>query len=986
NHLIYYDFKIPLLVASVLYKEGNQKNDGVNALESMSLQLRHLVLVVLTLDFWSSCVAADTLPDEALALYSLASKWQASPRNWEGSDPCGSNWVGIYCSNSHITSIVLSGLSISGSLSEEIQNLTELVHLDLSFNPGLDGPIPRTIGNLVKLKRLFLVGCSFSGSIPPELGKLSRLAFLSLNSNKLSGSIPGELGNLSSLVWFDITDNEISGSIPVSDGTNLGLDMLKKCQHFHFGRNNLSGPIPPELFQSNSSLLHVLFDTNKLTGSIPETIGVVHTLEALRLDRNQLTGAVPSNFNNLTKLAELQLSNNQLSGPLPNLTGMDELAYVDLSNNSFDVSDVPPWFSTLPSLTTLMLEFLKVSGQIPASLFGFPQMQKARLRSNLINGTLDLGSQYSKQLTLVDVRDNRIQDLYYGGYPNELLLERNPYCDQQGSVSKYCDVAQQSNPATTYSTPMQNCGASVCPSDQEMSSNCICSYPYEGTIVFRFLTFSNTENYTYYQTLEQHLYQSFQDNKVPVGFLSLQNPKINLYNYFQLDMWMFPSSKGHFDEPEVVLLANLFSSNTFNSPPGFGPYYFIPKPYPSFPESGSKSKNAGLIAGVTVGGLLLASVVAGLIIFAIRRRRKVKKATEQSLPSGSWNPSQSGSGVPQLKGSRLFSFEELTKYTHNFSEANVLGTGSYGKVYRGALDDGQLIAVKRAQQGSLQGDHEFKTEIEMLSRVHHRNLVSLVGFCFDHSEQILVYEYIPNGSLRDSLSGNSGVYLDWKKRLRITLGAARGLTYLHELANPRIIHRDVKSNNILLDHQLNAKVSDFGLCKPLSDDFRGYISTQVKGTMGYLDPEYYMTQHLTEKSDVYSFGVLLLELVTARKPIERGRFIVREVRNAINKSPDLHDLRELLDPAICMNSTLPGLDRFMELAMKCVEESSADRPWMSDVAKEIENIMVLAGMNPYIASESNSASFGGERRSHPYESDVSFDYSGGPYSPKVVPK
>ncbi|CAL9054363.1 unnamed protein product [Musa banksii] len=953
----------------------------------MSLQLRYLV-IVLILNLWSSCISAETIPDEALALQSLASKWQASPGNWAGSDPCGSNWVGINCSNSHIIYIVLSGWGISGSLSEEIQNLPELVHLDLSFNPGLGGPIPRTIGNLVKLRRLVLVGCSFSGFIPPELGKLSRLAFLSLNSNKLRGSIPGELGNLSSLIWFDITDNEISGSIPVSDGTNLGLDMLKKCQHFHFGKNNLSGPIPPELFQSNTSVRHVLFDSNKLTGSIPETIGVLDTLEALRLDRNQLTGAVPSNLNNLTKLAELQLSNNQLSGPLPNLTGMDALAYVDLSNNSFDVSDVPPWFSTLPSLTTLMLEFLKVSGQIPASLFGFPQMQKARLRSNLINGTLDLGSQYSKQLTLIDVQDNRVQELYYGGYSNELLLEGNPYCDQQGSVSKYCDVAQQSNPAATYSTPMQNCGASVCTSDQEMSPNCICSYPFEGTIVFRFLTFSNTENYTYYQTLERYLYGSFQDNQVPVGSLSLQNPKINLYNYFEVDMWIFPSSKVHFDEPEVVLLANLFSNTTFKAPPGFGPYYFIAKPYPSFAaESGSKSKNAGLIAGITVGGLLLASVLAGLIIFGIRRRRrKVKKATEQSLPSGSWYPSQSGSGVPQLKGSRLFSFEELTKCTNNFSEANVLGTGSYGKVYRGALDDGQLIAVKRAQQGSLQGEHEFKTEIEMLSRVHHRNLVGLVGFCFDHNEQILVYEYIPNGSLRDSLSGKSGVHLDWKKRLRISLDAARGLTYLHELANPRIIHRDVKSNNILLDHHLNAKVSDFGLCKPLNDDLKGYITTQVKGTMGYLDPEYYMTQHLTEKSDVYSFGVLLLELVTARKPIERGRFIVREVRNAINKSPDLHDLRELLDPAVCINSTLPGLDRFVELAMKCVEDSSADRPWMSEVAKEIENIMVLAGMNPYIASESNSASFGGERRSHPYQSDVSFDYSGGPYSPKVEPK
>ncbi|RWW07752.1 hypothetical protein BHE74_00008700, partial [Ensete ventricosum] len=693
----------------------------------------------------------------------------------------------------------------------------------------------------------------------------------------LRGSIPGELGNLSSLVWFDITDNEISGSIPVSNGSNLGLDMLKKCQH-------------------------------------------------LRLDRNQLTGAVPSNLNNLSKLAEL-----------------------DLSNNSFDLSDVPPWFSTLPSLTTL---YYYTSLCILLSMHGRCHSLTCHPFWLQSVGVLE-GFRANTDISFRLSPDAEGVKLSFSGFMFGIhRLEGNPYCDQQGSVSKHCNVEQQSNPATTYSTPVQNCGAKVCSSDQEMSPICICSYPYEGTIVFRFLTFSNTETDTYYQIIETALYKSFQDNQVPVSSLSLQNPKINVYNYFQVDMWIFPSSKVHFDEPEVVLLSNLFSNITFKSPDGFGPYYFIAKPYPRF---------AGKISCPCILYLLLCQTVSDILTSILNQ----SDTCDTLICHSSWEQNQ---------------------------------------VYRGALDDGQLIAVKRAQQGSLQGDHEFKTEIEMLSRVHHRNLVGLVGFCFDHNEQILVYEYIPNGSLRDSLSdadrslcsdlrlatanvsGKSGVHLDWKKRLRIALDAARGLTYLHELANPRIIHRDVKSNNILLDHHLNAKVSDFGLCKPLTDDLKGYITTQVKGTMGYLDPEYYMTQHLTEKSDVYSFGVLLLELVTARKPIERGRFIVREVRNAINKSPDLHDLRELLDPAVCMNSTLPGLDRFIELAMKCVEESSADRPWMSEVAKEIENIMVLAGMNPYVASESNSASFGGERRSHPYQNDVSFDYSGGPYSPKVEPK
>lgn len=178
----------------------------------------------------------------------------------------------------------------------------------------------------------------------------------------------------------------------------------------------------------------------------------------------------------------------------------------------------------------------------------------------------------------------------------------------------------------------------------------------------------------------------------------------------------------------------------------------------------------------------------------------------------------------------------------------------------------------------MHGAYEFKTEIELLSRVHHKNVVGLASFCFDQAEQMLVYEYIPNDTLKDALSGKTGIRLDWMRRLRIAVGAARGLQYLHDLVNPPIIHRDIKSNNILLDDRLNARVADFGLSKLLGDSDRGHIPTQVNGIMGYMDPEYYMTNQLTEKSDVYNFGVVLLEIITGKIPIDKGRYIVREVK------------------------------------------------------------------------------------------------------------
>ncbi|PNT73106.1 hypothetical protein BRADI_2g53283v3 [Brachypodium distachyon] len=503
--------------------------------------------------------------------------------------------------------------------------------LDLSFNTGLGGPLPAAIGELSQLTTLILIGCSFTGGIQ-DLGNLVQLSFFHFNKNQLTGNLTG-------------------------------------------------------LFNSSMSLEHILFDNNQLSGPIPPELGGITTLQILRLDKNSFTGQVPTNISNLVNLTGLNLANNKLRGKLPDLTSLTKLKVVDLSNNSFDPSVAPDWFSTLKSLAS------------------------------------------------------------------------------------------------------------------------VCAYPY----------------------------------------------------------------------------------------------------------------------------------------------------------TASWGVAQKDSGgAPQLKGARFFSFDELKNCTNNFSESHEIGSGGYGKVYKGMIADGTTVAIKRAEYGSKQGAVEFKNEIELMSRVHHRNLVSLIGFCYEQGEQMLVYEYISNGTLRENLQAR-GIYLDWKKRLRIALGSARGLAYLHELADPPIIHRDVKSTNILLDDSLKAKVADFGLSKLVADTEKGHVSTQ-----GYLDPEYYMTQQLSEKSDVYSFGVVMLELLSARLPITKGRYIVREFRIAIDPNDnDYYGLQSIIDPAIHDAAKSAAFRRFVQLAMECVEESAARRPTMSSVVKEIEMMLQNEGLS---SSSSSVTEFehAGQATADPY--------------------
>ncbi|KAB5574526.1 hypothetical protein DKX38_001720 [Salix brachista] len=862
-------------------------------------------------------IYTETYGDDFTVMSILKDYWENTPRNWVGADPCGGKWEGISCNNSRVISMALAGVGLIGQLSGDIPSLSELEDLDLSYNTGLEGSLPPSIVNLKKLRRLKLVGCGFTGPIPESIGSLELLESL------------------------------------------------------HLGRNRFSGTIPNELFRSDMILIHVLLHDNHLTGSIPSTLGLVQSLEAVRFEGNSLTGPVPSNLNNLTNVTTLILSNNKLTGPVPNLTGMAYLNYLDLSNNSFDASELPSSFSNLQALTTLMMENTGLEGLIPPALFDIPSLQTLILRNNKLSGKLDIASSSSSKLKVIDMQNNSIS--FYSETPERrnkgiVILVGNPVCEHAEATANYCTVPQANSSDTG---PPEKCVPLHCISDQISSPNCKCSYPFRGVLVFKPPCLESRDSNSYEHLEEESLMRSFKLHELPVDSVVVSFPKEGLLGYLESNLSVFPSDRNHFNTTTISDIGFVLTLQTYESSDTLGPTYFKGDPYPysaGEPTVPNKVSSTGSVIGAVAGvaSFLLLLLLSG--VYAYRQKKRRERASEQKNHFEYLDLKNSDS-IPRLKGASCFSFDEITKCTNNFSEANHIGTGGYGMaslspfscpalvVYRGMLPTGQLIAIKRCRQGSVQGGPEFNAEIEVLSRVHHKNVVNLVGFCFERGEQILIYEFARNGNLRDSLSGLSGVWLDWMRRLKVALGAARGLAYLHELVNPRIIHRDVKSANILLDECLNAKVADFGLSRPMDNSDLILSTTQVKGTVGYIDPEYQKSLLLTEKSDVYGFGVVLLELVTGRKPFERGRFLVAEVRSSMDREKDVYNHHELLDPNIGLDTKPKGLDKIVDLAMKCVQEKGSDRPTMGGVVKEIENILHLAGLNPDAESESTSACF-----------------------------
>ncbi|KMT00809.1 hypothetical protein BVRB_9g220850 [Beta vulgaris subsp. vulgaris] len=333
----------------------------------------------------------------------------------------------------------------------------------------------------------------------------------------------------------------------------------------------------------------------------------------------------------------------------------------------------------------------------------------------------------------------------------------------------------------------------------------------------------------------------------------------------------------------------------------------------------------------------------------------IQPSTSSSLGSEKSNSAQPpGMSLPFPNGT--FTYEELALATDNFSSINLLGQGGFGYVHKGVLPNGKEIAVKQLKSGSVQGEREFQAEVETISRVHHRHLVSLVGHCISGDKRMLVYEFIANKTLEFHLHEGKP-HMSWETRLKIALGSAKGLAYLHEDCHPKIIHRDIKASNILIDDEFEAKVADFGLAK-FSFDTDTHVSTRVMGTFGYLAPEYASSGKLTEKSDVFSFGVVLLELITGRRPVDKARpfmddSMVEWARPLLTQALEGGSFHELVDPRLeDYNSS--EMAQMIACAAVCVRSSARRRPQMSQVVRALEGNLSAEDLLKEIAPDNRA--------------------------------
>lgn len=902
------------------------------------------VILFTVLGLYSGLGFASTEPKETAALLALKKTLGDGSNflaNWLGDDPCGGQWTGVYCIETDYPS------SLVGS---NVSHITEVRLLQLNLN----GFLADELGDLVAIKVFNVMWNQLTGSIPNSIGNLKNLRLLLLSGNQLTGVLPPELGTLPSLHRLQIDQNRISGRIP-----ETFLDRnLPMIHHLHMNNNSLNGSIPPSL-GSLTNVAHLLLDNNELTGTLPVELANAPNLMIIQLDNNRFDSdaTIPQEYGQIPTLLKLSLRNCNLRGTIPDFSGAPQLGFLDLSHN-FLTGPIPN--TTLSqNLSSIDLSFNQVSGRIPSNIGNISSLQYLVLRDNNLSGAvpgnLGSGSMLSEgnSISLVDLQNNAFVDFANGSKlvslqgqgKTKVWLSGNPFCTGSNSAennplcvpSDAGVLLDVGNLNEVFAFDQGSC--TPCPAPYMLApssaapNKCRCAAPI--TVKTRLKSYS----FGVFDPYKQQFISYIADGlHLRVDQVAIRDLEYEPGPRLAMSLLLFPTGFS-FNASETRRLYQAWSRWEIPLDKLFGPYEFISFAVTNEPpksESGGLSR--GAVAGIVIGVLAFVVLKTACMIVVFRRwmRWKQRKWDSRSAASKKSVTRRRSHSSIQVTSVRSFTFEEMAKATDYFSSAKLVGEGGYGKVYAGILDDGQKVAIKRAEGASYQGAHEFENEILLLSRVHHKNLVSLVGYCNDGTEQMLVYEFIAYGSLQYHLSAHAKVPLNFVTRLQIALGSARGIHYLHTEANPPIYHRDVKTSNILLDEKFQAKVADFGLSKLAPEagfeGLGGYISTVVKGTPGYLDPEYFKTHRLTDKSDVYSFGVVLLVLLTGMQPISDGKNLVREV----NVSHLAGKMASIVDFRIKDSYPAAVLESLAKLALSCCQDSPAERPSIGEVLRELE--------------------------------------------------
>ncbi|KAL0407103.1 UNVERIFIED_CONTAM: putative LRR receptor-like serine/threonine-protein kinase [Sesamum latifolium] len=834
-------------------------------------------------------------------------------------------------STCHITALRVYALDVAGPIPDELWNLTYLTDLNLAQN-YLTGPIPASIGNLNRMQYLSFGINALSGELPAELGLLTDLRSLAFGTNNFSGPLPSELGNLSRLTQLYFDSAGVTGPIPLS-------------------------------FANLRSLEKVWASDNDLTGPIPDFIGNWSNLIQIRFQGNSFQGSIPPSFSNLTSLNDLRisdLSNGNFS--LDFLRNMNSLATLVLRNNDISGS-IPSYFGELQSLFLLDLSFNNLTGRIPDSLFNHNVLTRLFLGNNQLTGSLP--SQKSHTLRTIDLSYNELSGSFpsWVSDPNLQLalpsglgcLQRNFPCNRGSPM---------------YSKFAVKCGGlQITSSDQivyETDNAALGLATYYMTRTSRWAVsnvglpadsrnpaFRSSSSSQFTNTLDSELFQTARISAGSLRYygLGLENGNytvrlqfaeiqiegtrtwksvgrrvFDIYIQGNLELKDFDpkrAGKGTCCVPDQGTYGPLISAISATSD-------FVPT-IANNPPARNKSQT-GLIAGIVIAVAAASLLSLAAVYYFLQRRKRQKNFEDEEFL---------GIDVRTY----TFTYAELRTATDDFNLANKLGEGGFGPVYKGTLADGRVVAVKQLSAASHQGKRQFLAEIATVSAVQHRNLVKLYGCCIEGDKRLLVYEYLENKSLDQLLFGTEGksLYLDWETRYDICLGVARGLAYLHEESRLRIVHRDVKASNILLDSDLTPKISDFGLAK-LYDENKTHISTRVAGTIGYLAPEYAMRGRLTEKADIFSFGVVALEIISGRPNSDPSLKddTIYLLEWAWNLHEDNREI-ELVDPTLHQYDA-NAVKRIIGIALLCTQASPALRPSMSRVVAMLTGDIEVASV------------------------------------------
>ncbi|XP_055801646.1 probable LRR receptor-like serine/threonine-protein kinase At1g53430 isoform X3 [Solanum dulcamara] len=837
---------------------------------------------------------------------------------------------------------------MTGTLPPEFANLTHLRELDLSRN-YLNGSIPSSYGRL-RVTILSLLGNRISGPIPKELGDIDTLEELNLENNLLEGPLPPNLGSLSSLKIMLLSANNLTGTIPET------FSNLKNMTDFRIDGNMISGTIP-DFIGSWTEMDRLDIQGTLMEGPIPPTISQLKNMTELRISNLRGKQMQFPNLQGLTKMKRLTLRNCLIFGPIPKYVGAMPLKLLDLSNNMLN-GPIPENFQQL-DFDNMFLGNNTLSGAIPSWMFSsrenidisynnFTQTSTPGCQSN----TLNLAASYSDTMNtfkntdawcsmkpLICPTEAKYHSLFINCGGPRTTFEGNDYEEDLAnrgpsyffsssdkwafsSSGVYVGLQAASYIATnTFSLNVAGPNfyntARLAPNSLKYYGLCLQEGSYRVRLHFAEIMFSNGSTYS---SLGRRIFDVAIQGRVVLKDYNIMEKANGVGKVITEDFEDVTVSS----TLEIHLYWTGKGTNAIPDRGVYGPLISAITVTPNFDVDTGR----GLPVGAIIGIVLASIVVVLLVLFGLWKK---------GIFGGKNNEEELELRALDLQTGH-FRLRQIKAATNNFDPANKIGEGGFGPVYKGVLSDGAVIAVKQLSSKSKQGNREFVNEIGMISALQHPNLVKLYGCCIEGNQLLVIYEYMENNCLARALFGRDDqrLNLDWATRKRICSGIAKGLAYLHEESRLKIVHRDIKCTNVLLDKDLNAKISDFGLAK-LDEEENTHISTRIAGTVGYMAPEYAMRGYLTDKADVYSFGVVALEIVSGKsntnyRPKEEfvylldWAYVLQEQGN----------LLELVDPCLSSNYSKKEAMRMINLSLLCTNPSPTLRPSMSSVVSMLE--------------------------------------------------